>query len=629
MNKLVKTSILVFLSFIFVNTIFAQKPKYNEQITITAPYEPSVSDANKISSEPGNISLEVEKDKLDYQTTKFNITTTNLNISGVSLPDFKYYDDVSQKHIFYSKLGFGTNLEPLAYVSLNTVESNKIGGGLKLKHHSALRQMDSVLNNMYSNSHISGYGRFNLNNQQLKLGAFYNHNLFHYHGIMLDSLSLDGTNTIELLKESTANDIKQLYQNIGGFIQLSNIKTLSFDYNTGINFTYTKDNYGLNDYEVVVPVNYSYYTNLFRKSTSESLNINFLAQYNYSLVKSYTENYCSNNYGISISPTYNVIGDRFNVTIGANFSVYSELFSDKESNEKYNNSIAKFAIHPIAEIKTYIIKDAFSFTVGVKGENYRNTINVLKAQNKYMAQSMQLIRYSLNNNINISPFKMTNILYDAYCSLDTRFGKFINFSLGANLSDINNLPIYHSFPTQYTFTENNSRQNFNVNKFNYVYDNIRQIGINAEFTLNTNNVLFTLNGNYFINNIKDIDNSDFLKLNIKPYTYNMPQFTSNASIIFKFLNNKLNFGLHGYVLGGVKDVDFSNTNQNTINHEYNIIDLPVMYDMGFLASYKITNNVSVWLNVNNMLHFNKNRLYLYYLYPEYTINGMLGISMSF
>lgn len=621
MNKLIKTSIIVILSIIFTNTVLGQKPKYDEQITITAPYEPSVSDANKISSEPGNISLEVEKDKLDYQTTSFNITTTDLTISGVSLPDFKYYDEIHNKHIFYSKLGFGSNIEPLAHIIVNSVDNKAFGGGFALKHHSAWKQLDSVLNNSFSNSYINGYGKFTINNQQLKIGGFYNHDLIHYFGI--DILNLENDFSFEDLKKETEN-IKQVYQSFGGNIELSNIKTLSYDYNTSLNFTFTQDNYNLKEYEVLFPINYSYYTNIFRKSTYESLNINFLAQYNHNILDLEYNPYKGNNYNFSLSPVYNVIANRFNIKLGANFSVYSELFSD--SQDKYSNDLFKFAIHPIAEIKTYIIPDAFSFTVGIKGENYRNTINFLRSKNKYLAPINSIIPLNfVNGSIKNNPFKMTDVKYNAYCNLDTRFGKLINLSIGANLANINNLPIFHSYLAPYN---KNQSESFNINRFNYVYENIQQILVTGEFVLNSNNVFFKLNGNYYINKIRNVNNSKFLLLDIKPDTYNMPEFDIMSSFVIKLLNNSLNFGLQGYVIGGIKDVKFD---QSTINsgEYYEVMEMPLMYDMGFLASYKITNNVSTWLNVNNLLHFNNNKLYLYYLYPEYTINAMIGISMSF
>ena len=52
-----------------ITSAYAQT--YNEQIDITAPYQPSVNDANKINTEPEKYKIKIDKTTPEYNYESF------------------------------------------------------------------------------------------------------------------------------------------------------------------------------------------------------------------------------------------------------------------------------------------------------------------------------------------------------------------------------------------------------------------------------------------------------------------------------------------------------------------------------------------------------------------------------
>ncbi|MDR2084981.1 MAG: hypothetical protein LBP67_08325 [Bacteroidales bacterium] len=592
--KKVNIFIAVFIVMAISFNIKAQTPQYDEQINVVAPYEPSVSDANKININPEYVNIELEKEKINYNISSQLTNLPRHKTFGLDPLDPRRESLNVKKHIFYGKFGFGSNIEPYADVYVNSSDNKKLGGGFHVKHNSAWRQMQDVYDNSFSDTDFDIYGKIKFNNNELQARGFYSHNMFNYYGVSKSDFS-----DVEEMYNKEDNLTKEKLHTYGGEISLSNIKTTKTDYSVLLNYTGFQAGNEFKSHSINLPVNFNYYSKLFRKSKKEDWSIKFLANYNFSTVDFGYHLEKFNNYIFSIEPSYSLHIGAFALKLGLN----ANFFND---NTTADNKF-KANIHPVAEIKTTIVPEAFSLRIGIKGESYRNNMMLLYDLCKYIAPATALYQ----NNSNADFQYITNEKYNLYGVFDTRFGKYINFSAGVQIIQYDNLPIFSASRNALDSYEGNIP--FYLTDFDVNFANLRKVSISADLTLDYWRSLFiNFQGKY---NIIELNDTEQIQ-----YAYNMPAFEVYALAKYVLPNKKLSFSAQFALLGGIKDV-------NVMSDSKELIDIPLIYDLGLTCNYKIKTGIDLWLNLNNLLHY-KNKLYIYQLYPEYPANVMLGVTFS-
>ncbi|MDL2227722.1 hypothetical protein LJC25_00695 [Bacteroidales bacterium OttesenSCG-928-K03] len=592
--------VTLIVSVISITNIYAQTPQYDEQINVVAPYEPSVSDANKINVNPEYVDIKLEKETINYNMSSPSTNLTKHKTFGLDPLDPTRESELAKKHIFYGKFGFGSNVEPLADIYVNSSDNKKVGGGFHIKHNSAWRQMKNVFNNSYSNTDFDLYGKVKFNNQELQLKGFYAHNMFNYYGVTNDGYILQNVIVGK-------NDVTAKNNTYGGELSLRNIKTKKSDYKISLNYLGFQFNEGFISHSITLPVNFSYYTKLFKKSKKEELNVKLMANYDISTfdIEYFEETY--NNYFVSLEPTYSFQLGAFALKLGLNVNTFSEDHHDKKP---------RITLHPVAEIKTTIVPEAFAFTIGIKGESYRNDMKSLYGMCKYLEPTTNFYHDYLKVRPDLR--FVTNVQYNAYGVFDARFGKFINFSAGVNYAKYNSLPVFYSKPTALTLDVFNSIPN--VNCFGLTTVDLSKISISADITYEAKEkLMINLQGKY---NIIELANTDKIL-----YPFNIPTVEVYALAKYTMSNKKLSFSAQAVLLGGAKDIDATTTFSISDLTNAQTIDLPLVYDLGLSCNYKIKTGIDLWLNLNNLLHYN-NKLYIYQLYPEYPANVMLGVTFS-
>jgi hypothetical protein len=587
-----RPAVIVIMLIVVSANLFAQK--YDEQITVVAPFEPSVSDANKISSEPQQFSVDIEKSNFDYIYTSFLGSTAMITPTGIAILDAGKYNGLSKKHIFYSKLGFGSNLEPFAHICVNSINNDKLSGGFSISHNSAWRQMDVLADNTYSNTNFDIYGNAKIKNTLLQLDAYYKHNMLHYFGLDTSYVATD------ILADT---NLSQTYHRTGAKLTITNIKTANFAYDVSAKYDYLQDDFYYSQHEFSLPMNFTFFTKWFgKKVQNEKLNFNLNANF-CSVQDANYSNLVYNLFLIDFEPSYSLTVGAFCFKLGVDVDFYNDK---SQSTENY------FKIHPAVEINTTVVPDAFSLRIGAKGDAHRNTISSLFDECKYIAPALVLRdnynqRYNQfkDKDYNVFPTTVTNEAYNIYAFFDTRFGNFINFSTGVEFVKTENKAFFLSNAVEVN--------NVKVNQFDVVFDDINQTIISADLTISNNkNLIFSLNGKYFVNQLTD---GEDLK-----YPYNLFDFEIYSLLKYTFGNDKISVGLQGFLLGPSVDVAcFSPT--------ADYFERPIMGDMGITGSYAIKKNIALWLNLNNLLHYN-NKMMLYYAYPEYPANVMAGVTIS-
>ena len=616
--KRINIILAVFILSATFNKITAQTVQpYNEQINVVAPYEPSVSDANKINVNPDYVDIQLEKEKINYNTSSVFGNLPKRKAIGLDPLEPSKESALAKKHIFYGKFGFGTNLEPLADIYVNSPDSKKVGGGFHIKHHSAWRQMQDVYDNSFSDTDFDIYGKVKIKNSELMLKAFYANNMFNYYGV-------DDSVYNALLNQGPIDEewTKQTLHTYGAEISLANVKASNTYYSVMLNYTGIQGNdifhhqrYWLhhndsklynkfNSNAISIPVNFSYYSKFFKKSKKEELNVRFSANFDFSTLyfPAFDSKRNFNDYLFSLEPTYALGIGVFTLKLGLN----TNFFDDNPiGGDKF-----KATIHPVAEIKATIVPEAFSIKVGINGESYRNNIKSFYSLCKYIAPPHTLLDYNTDAYIQ----RVTNVKHNIYGFVDTRFGKNINFSAGVEIMRYDNMPMFR------TELITLGLPNIELYPLLLNYVDFDKISISADFAINIKeNLSLDLQGRYNI--INTMDGVVILPCNIPEY-----EFYALAKYVLP--NKKLSFGVQAMLLGGAIDKNLNALpSYPSIIGPMPTIDLPLAYDLALNANYKIKSGIDVWANLNNLLHY-KNKLYIYQLYPEYPANIMLGVTFS-
>ena len=584
MNKRIFLTVLAFSMFASTSA-YAQT--YNEQIDITAPYQPSVNDANKINTEPENYKIKLDKTTPEYNYEPFKYSSFLKMPAKLELLQPVNYDETAKKNILSAIVGFGTNLEPLVDINVNSIQKKKIWGGFSLYHNSAWRQMKNVPNNTMSSTKVAGYGNFLIGKQLLAPSISYTREGFHYYGV---DPSLASKYDFDAL---TDDSIHQTVDMIDAEIALFNAQRGQSNYNVSLQYSYLQDKYSDREHIISLPANFN---RNMKWLDNDLLNINFLMQF------VSTNALTSNNFLTSLSPVYMFSTGAFDFNIGGDFALYTQNGN--------NSKETKFKAHPIFQVKANIIPQTFNIHIGVNGSSNRNTFKNLFNANHYIA-TPHVISRQANSSINNDYLaKVTDTKFNIYAGFDSKICKFVNFSANAKYIIIENLPLYTSnIFKQYA----GAGTTLSLNEFVIQYVNLNELVLSADVTVDTKkNLLFNLHGNYYSAKIKEGSSASQL--------YNLPLFEVFADARYKLLNDKLTLGLEAFCLGSRVDKDVYGVSGG-------LVTLKPLYNMNLSADYSINDVISVWLNINNMLHFN-NKAQLWYCYPIYPINAMVGITLS-
>lgn len=579
-----KILIGIAISLLFCAPIYAQT--YNEQIDITAPYQPSVNDANKLNIEPDKYSIKIEKTKPNYNYTFSRYSEFNNLPGGIALLQPVNYDFHPKKHILSAVFGFGSNIEPLIDIDINSTENEKASGGFNIYHNSAWRQMDIFTNNPINNSfnitQIGGYGGININKQRLDAKLSYTRNGFYYYGTNHESTTLQ--------VEDYSDSLQQTINIIDASLSLFNAKHNTTNYKASVNYSFVQDINNFVENIVDIPIHFN---TMPEWIDNDLIAINLNAAIN-------TSTYDDINMLVNLQPTYRFTAGSFDFMIGFNSNFYNDNDKGKSTN--------KFAISPKAEIKANIIKNILNIHIGVDGNVEQNTFKSLYMNNQYII-SPYIAHHSFSNIPDSNGYfskRATNTKWDLYAGFDSKISNYVNLSAQVEYKIIENAPIYTSLTTDVLTLGLSAHP---INMFTVKYADMTQLGIIGDLTIDTRNkFLFNIYGRFNINENTNVEKCEEL--------YNMPNFNIHAEARYK-ATEKLIFGIKAYCIGSRKDFDsFDNT----------IVTLKPFYDIDLSVNYLINDKVSIWGNINNLFHFN-NTSQIWYGYNTYPINAMAGIRL--
>lgn len=213
----------------------------NEEVTIIAPYIPSVGDASKIPFRP-EVKPEEEKSPsfdYDYVTKKFE---TKLELDPIE--PLKYSEgEQEQLYRNYARVGFGNYITPYLDFNASSLRSEKYQVGVRLKHLSSQGKIKEYPPSAYSHNLVSVYGRAFTRTHTVSANIGYSRDVVHCYGFKPDSFP-----DVEFTKD----DLKQRFQHIQGAVEFgSNYREeYKLNHKIGLGLHYFSDFYDTRESQV-------------------------------------------------------------------------------------------------------------------------------------------------------------------------------------------------------------------------------------------------------------------------------------------------------------------------------------------------------------------------------------------
>jgi hypothetical protein len=195
-------SIFTLISLLFPLLSSAQEKNISdEQINVVKPYQPTLSEAVKVTTLPKGDSSTYELTAPTYEVNTKKITAeVELNpIKPIKLKD----EPAAKLYKNYVKAGFGNYTTPYAELFMSSLQSKVYTYGAHLKHLSSTGQISDVGNTAYSSNMAELYGKRVLKKEIISGNISYNREVVHYYGYNSNDTSI------------ATSDIRQLFNFIG------------------------------------------------------------------------------------------------------------------------------------------------------------------------------------------------------------------------------------------------------------------------------------------------------------------------------------------------------------------------------------------------------------------------------
>ena len=552
--------------------VFAQD--LDRQLILVRPFDPSVMDAQKITTLPNlrdsfnvkpSFEYSIESKRIDTQFDVSPITPARLQ----PLPQTRLYNG-------YIKIGAGTLPNVLAEVAVNTLRNRDYAAGALFKLDRA--GMDGKVR-IDNENFFAGYNdisgtvfgkRFFRNNSILygDLGASMN-TVYNY-GYDIDAFKMVDDVKIPVDTAFVRGDILKRYvfadAKVG--IRSSHFRTNQLNYDVQLAYNFARNKLG----DVYVP---DYVPDInsdgFVKYHENA--VNFKAQLDNNMFggnvnmdiynRSNAFDSLRNNFAIEINPWFMLDNDSVRMKIGARVSNF----------EPY--------IYPSIEFQFTMLKDIFIPFIGYDGYLRPNTYRAIVEENPFITPGLAV--------------PMTKTKMQIYAGLKGTITSKLSYYLRAD---------FFSSENEYFFV-NDTAYSHVQNHFTVIADNLMTYNIRLDLYFNPIEALdFGLKFNY----------SHYApKIEVK--AWHKPEFTFDFSAKYNH-RNKIIAGLDVICIGKRYAKKFFDPDKE-------FIELNSAFAVSIGAEYRYTKNLSFFTKINSGAKYER-----WNFFPSHKFNAMAGFTYS-
>ncbi len=511
----------------------------NQEVHVVRAYEPSVSDAYKISIMP------------EIADTLPVITKFNYSIEP-EMPQVKFEPDLippakvtgeplQPLHHTYLKLAGGNYTSFLGEAGFNVLRNKDYSAAFFYKHQSSISKI-KLANEYKSPTSYSENGFFMggekfLDAKSLYGNAWFNRDVYHFYGFnpyfsgnaFLDSVLNDDNTRQRFLNIGTKIGYKSYFPDS---------TRLNYDFSLGYNFFEDiKENF---QNHIIADLAL---TNFYKKEyLGLNVNVNFF---------NHVSQFDTINNGIvRLNPHVRFFGDRWRIETG----IYLDI-------DAYSDSLL-YHYFPNVFLQYNVIEDLFIPYFGFSGGLQANDISTVSNINPFIIPGLHV-----NN---------TNNLVELKAGFKGRFSRTISFNLSGK---------YAVYEGMYFFLPDS---NGIENNFNVVYDDVELMQFRGEFALKkSEKINVFLTANYY-----------HWETDSQRYAWHKPIY--DATLAFKYnLKDKIIAGLDVYNQSETRSILWHNE-YNVINPE--AIMVKSFVDISLNFEYRYTKYLSFYLQANNVMH---------------------------
>jgi hypothetical protein len=394
----------IFVSIIMLLTLTVQgqqQQDYTEEVTIVAPYEPSISNARKIYLSPSIKIEKLEKQELTYEIIpqKIDVKLELDPLEAVRVQDDKRVDLKNN----FIKGGFGNYATPYGELYTTSNASSKHRLGLHLKHLSHNGDIKGVADPSGSLNQALVFGEKFFKKSSLYGRASYDRKVVRYYGFEPDNLVF------------ADDDIKQIYQTFNASMAYENLDKdeEAFDFHLKTDFYHWAND----DKSLENQLHFNIYGNkpvewfdfLKYQSFGLTTEINF--------VNSGDSINAINVMNMDVKPFLHTKSGVYDLKAGINLSV---LMDDEQQ------SFVTF--YPDVQARIHLVPDFLTLFGGLTGHKKVQTFRNLSFDNPFIKATIER--------------KYTNHKVQVYGGMTGNITRGFDFSLKYEYQEIENHPLF-------------------------------------------------------------------------------------------------------------------------------------------------------------------------------------------
>lgn len=537
----------------------------NQEVTIIAPYQPSISDAVKMPLKPEITDTLVKAPEMSYSINSQLIPTT-YEIQPLK-PDYIQVDPGKSLHRNYLKAGFGNYTTPYAEFFSNSLNSEKYSLGFHVRHHSSKGDIKDHPVSAFSNNKAAVYGKRYMSDKVLSGRIYYDRDVVHYYGMVPGEDA-----AIFSLPD---DDLRQRFSLFGANVSLASNSRSQKGYSAELSY------YGLTDlYETAetgfgLKGNYNSRKKLVNLANEEE----FGADFTFDLFANSDTIFSQTNIMSGLTPYLRLNFDYLDLTIGLEAAVAAD-------------STSKFHVYPEVKLFFKIIPEYLRLYLTVTGGLQRNSFLSASRQNPWINP--------------IFPLGFTSTTYDFKGGVTGKISQSVDFNLSASYADIENMLF---FINDYSSSFSPMMSENFANKFTGIYDNVKLTTINAEISYDLPQKLNAM----LVVNYRDYN------METEGQPWHKPSI--ETSLLTKYhLLPKLSLNGELFYIGSTwakaMNADSAVTSEKIDGY----------VDLNFGAEYRFNDKIAAFAQLNNVTG---TRYYRWYNYPSQRINAMAGVTIAF
>ncbi len=568
LNYSIKAKILFILAMnILAIGAVGQEVSDNEEITVVAPYQPTVSEAIKI-----NVSPRIPDEELNKPDFIYDILSKDYKAPPLLEPIVAAKiegESVTKLYRNYVRAGFGNYGTPYIEFFANKLRSKKNAFGVHLKHISSSGKIKEYGYPGNSLTDVSAYGKKFMSQHTLTSKVFFNRKGVHYYGYRPEEFPALALNK---------KDIKQTYNHVGFTTNFASNYPgdKKLNHTLGVGYSYLSDRYDASEHNILFNADLDYSTRFFDFSDKEKLGLDLGINYFLN-----SDSITDHNSGIiSISPYYSLAFDQYLFRVGVNTMIESD-----------SNSTVH--VYPVIRAEVKVIEDYLITFAGISGGLKKNSLRLLSDENPFIISTLDK--------------RFSNTKISQYGGLKGKLSKYLDYNVSFRNSTVENMPFF----VNDTVSALGDGLN---NQFAVVYDRVKHTRLKAEFGFHyINKFNIILRGQY---NDYFLDNEDQAWHKPKLEIALAADYSMQDKILIRgevFTRSKMYAKLY--------EID-DNTGDIVVKAE----ELDAMIDVNLGLEYRYSKVLSGFLNLNNVLG---QRYEHWYNYPSYRFNFLLGVSYSF